>query len=227
MADTITATRVDEAATASGAQSADDGPIAPARGALGRALRPAGILAAVVLVLLGAAAVARGVEGRSTVRTALALEGVSGQPQMTPAAIAAKAREGGLTGIDLPTCSVAGAPIDDGASARCFAEYMRIDALIGAGGRTYAQMPRFATADGKGTSDEALAQKTPAGEPMSNPARQVWVTATALSNALNTSYMAEQVSLFGIAVGAGFLLLGLITGSVALSGMRIAPRGAG
>ena len=47
---------------------------------------------------------------------------------------------------------------------------------------------------------------------MHNPARNVWVTETALSTALNTSYMAEQVSLFGIAVGGAFLLVGLALG---------------
>jgi hypothetical protein len=34
--------------------------------------------------------------------------------------------------------------------------------------------------------------------------------------------MAEQISLFGIAVGGAFLLVGLAFGAVALHGMRIA-----
>jgi hypothetical protein len=89
------------------------------------------------------------------------------------------------------------------------------------GGKTYAQMPRFATKDGKGTNDEAAALRYPNGRPMDNPARSVWVTETALSNALNTSYMAQQVSLFGIAVGGAFLLVGLLLGTFALSGLRV------
>ena len=56
---------------------------------------------------------------------------------------------------------------------------------------------------------------------MNNPARQVWVTETALSTALNTSYMAEQVSLFGIAVGAAFLLVGAVLATLALAGLRL------
>jgi hypothetical protein len=140
---------------------------------------------------------------------------------MTPERIAANAKEGGLTGVELPTCSVAGKPIDDGASARCFAEYMRIDALIATGGKTYAQMPRFATKDGKGTNDEAAAERLPNGQPMNNPARQIWVTETALTTALNTSYMAEQISLFGIAVGGAFLIVGFALGAFALRGMRL------
>ena len=187
----------------------------------GRTRRIGAVAVATVLVVFGLAAAVQGLDGRSTVRSALELEGVVGQPQMTPTAIAAKARQAGLHGVAMPTCSVAGKPVDDGAGARCFAEYMRIDALLATGGRTYAQMPRFATADGTGTDDAALAQTLPNGQPVNNPARNVWVTETALSTALNTSYMAEQISLFGIAVGGAFLLVGLAFGLVALGGVRV------
>jgi hypothetical protein len=37
----------------------------------------------------------------------------------------------------------------------------------------------------------------------------VWVTETALATALNTSYMAEQLSIFGIVVGIALLLSGI------------------
>ena len=62
---------------------------------------------------------------------------------------------------------------------------------------------------------------------MPNPARNVWITETALSTALNTSYMAEQISLFGIAVGGAFLLVGLAFGAVALGGVAGAEPVAG
>jgi len=179
------------------------------------------IAAAAVLLAIGIGSIVKGIDGRSTVHETLAREAIVGLPTFTPKAIAAEAREAGLRGVALPTCAVAGEPIDDGASARCFAEYMRIDALMGTGGATYSQMPRFATKDGKGTSDPALALKMPNGEPMNNPARQVWVTETALATALNTSYMAEQVSLFGTAVGAALLLVGLVLGGLGLSGARV------
>ncbi len=45
--------------------------------------------------------------------------------------------------------------------------------------------------------------------PLDNAARQVWITETALSTALNTSYMAEQLSIFGIVVGVALLLTGI------------------
>ena len=40
---------------------------------------------------------------------------------------------------------------------------------------------------------------------MQNGARNVWVTETALTTALNTSYMATQLALFGIVVGIAAL----------------------
>ena len=187
------------------------------------ARRYAGLAIALVLIAFGAAAVVQGLDGRATVRDALALEHVKGQEGMTPAGIAAKAKGAGLTNVPLPTCSVAGKSIDNGTDARCFAEYMRVDALVATGGKTYAQMPRFASKDGKGTDVEAQALKLPNGVGMPNPARNVWITETALSTALNTSYMAEQISLFGIAVGGAFLLVGLVIGAAALAGVRL-PR---
>ena len=86
---------------------------------------------------------------------------------------------------------------------------MSIHALEATGGLYYSQMPRYATADGKGTNDESQALKGPKGQPVDNPARDVWVQETALSTALNTSYMANQVGLFGIVVGIALLLSGL------------------
>jgi hypothetical protein len=189
----------------------------------GRGRRRLGVAAALVLIAFGGAAVLKGLDGLSTVRDSLALEHVHAEAGFTPAAIAAKAKAAGLSGVALPTCSVAGKTIANGADARCFAEYMRVDALMATGGKTYAQMPRFASKDGKGTNIEAEAVKLPNGVGMPNPARNVWITETALSTALNTSYMAEQISLFGIAVGGSFLLVGLVFGAVALSGVRL-PR---
>ena len=64
-------------------------------------------------------------------------------------------------------------------------------------------------ADPKGTSDEAAAAKDEAGQPIANGARNIWMTETALSTALNASYMAEQLSIFGIVVGVALLLTGV------------------
>jgi multisubunit Na+/H+ antiporter MnhC subunit len=47
------------------------------------------------------------------------------------------------------------------------------------------------------------------GNPVSNAFRNTWVTETALTTALNTSYMAEQLSIFGMVVGIALLLTGI------------------
>jgi F0F1-type ATP synthase membrane subunit c/vacuolar-type H+-ATPase subunit K len=155
--------------------------------------------------------------GRSTVRDSLKLERIVGSPDMTPSGIKTEAAKAGLTGITVPTCSVAGKPVNDGASARCFASYMRIHALEATGGVPYAQMPRYATADGKGTNDATAALQSN-GRPVDNAARNVWVTETALTTALNTSYLAEQIALFGLVVGIALLLTGFGFAILAVGG---------
>jgi hypothetical protein len=178
-----------------------------------------GVVAAAVLIAFGIATVVMGFNGRSTVRDSLKQEQIVGTPDMTPAAIAAAAKEAGLpASVDLPTVAVANKPIDTGARARAFASYMRVHALEATGGQTYAQMPRYATDDGKGTNDPALATKDENGQPVSNGARNIWVTETALATALNTSYMAEQLSLFSIVVGVALLLAGFGFGILAIGG---------
>ena len=46
-------------------------------------------------------------------------------------------------------------------------------------------------------------------QPVPNGARNVWVTETALTTALNSSYMAAQLGLFAIVVGIALLLCGI------------------
>jgi hypothetical protein len=174
-----------------------------------RLLQYGGFAAGVVLILFGVVAIAMGANGRSTVRDSLRQEQIVGSPDMTPAAIAAEAKAAGLKNVALPTCSVAGVSVTTGAEARCFASYMRIHALEASGGQTYSQMGRFASADGKGTSDVAKARKGPGGQPLDNPLRNVWISETALGTALNVSYMADQLALFGVVVGIALLLSGI------------------
>jgi F0F1-type ATP synthase membrane subunit c/vacuolar-type H+-ATPase subunit K len=167
-----------------------------------------GFVAAAVLIAFGVAAIVMGVNGRSTVQSSLRQEHIVGSPDMTPALIKQEAKKAGLaSSVSLPTVSVAGKTIDTGTRARAFASYMRIHALEASGGLSYSQMPRFATKDGKGTNDPAKALQAD-GRPVDNAARNLWVTETALSTALNTSYMAESLSLFGIVVGIALLLSG-------------------
>jgi hypothetical protein len=181
-----------------------------------------GVGAGVILIAFGVAAIVLGFNGRLTVGSSLKKEKIVGTSDMTPAAIKSEAAKAipnlKSLSVDWPTMNLVGKTIDSGSKARQFAMYMRIHALEAAGGKTYSQIPRFATADGKGTNDPAKAQSGQNGQPLDNPARGTWVTETALSTALNTSYMAEQLGNFGMVVGVALLLSGVGFTVLALGG---------
>jgi hypothetical protein len=178
-----------------------------------------GFGAGAILVAFGVVAIVMGFSGRATVTDSLKQEKIVGSGDMTPALIAKEAKEAGLTGVDLPTVAVAGKEINSGPRARAFASYMRIHALEATGGYTYAQMGRFqaktdapksALAVGGGTDNPEWALiDTATKQPVANGARNFWVTETALTTALNTSYMADRLGLFGIVVGVALLLSGI------------------
>jgi hypothetical protein len=171
----------------------------------------AGVLASIVLIVLGIGSVVIGASGHHEVGTDLQREQIVGTADMTPVKIRAAIAEAGLKDVQgVPTCSVAGQAIDTGSRAKCFASYMRIHALEAAGGQTYSQMAQYLTAAGKPTDDTAAAAKDPkTGAPVANAARNVWVTETGLSTALNTSFFAQQVALFSIVMGLALLLTGI------------------
>jgi hypothetical protein len=180
-----------------------------------------GFAAGAILVTFGIIAIVMGFNGRSTVADSLKQEKIVGTADMTPAAIKAEAKQAGLdiNAISLPTVAVAGKAINSGPRARAFASYMRIHALEATGGFTYAQMGRFTAkpdtpkaqlAVGGGTDNPQWALTNSATkQPVSNGIRDVWVTETALTTALNTSYMADKLGLFGIVVGVALLLSGI------------------
>jgi len=177
-----------------------------------------GLVAAVVLIGFGIGAIVMSINGHNTVQNSLKAERIAGTPDMTPSGIKAEATKAGLKNVPFPTCSVANKPITTGSDARCFAQYMRIHTFEATGGLTYAAMPRYATADGKGTNDATKALKAANGQPQDNPIRDLWVTETALTTALNQSYLAEQLSTFGIVVGIALLLSGIGFAILAMAG---------
>jgi hypothetical protein len=160
-----------------------------------------GYIAGAVLIVFGIVAIYMGVDGRSTVRDSIAQEQIVFGNAADDEAVAAHAEQWSEE------------QVKTGEQARAFALIMRDHALEGSDGLTYAQMGRFVSADNPddaaGTSDEAAAAKDEEGNPISNGARNTWVTATALSTALNMSYMAEQLAIFGIVVGVALLLAGI------------------
>jgi hypothetical protein len=189
-----------------------------------------GFIAAAVLIAFGVAAVVMGVNGRHTVNNSLSHEYIVGSSDMTPTAIKADAKQAGIYSAvtDWPTKSVANQKINTGDKARAFAGYMRIHALEASGGLTYAQMGRFLAKPGTpvkftdgqgGTSIDKYAALDPkTKQPVDNGRRNVWVTETALTTALNTSYMASQLGLFGIVVGIALLLSGFGFAILAIGG---------
>ncbi|HUZ83099.1 MAG TPA: hypothetical protein VMU66_00280, partial [Gaiellales bacterium] len=181
-----------------------------------------------VLVAFGVVAIVMGVNGRSTVNDSLKQQQIVGSADMNPSAIKAEAAKAGLKNVSFPTCSVANQAITTGPAARCFAEYMQIHALEATGGYHYSQMgmyvakadaPKSQLMPGGGTDNAQYAQIDPkTTQPVSNGARNVWVTETALTTALNASYMASQLALFGIVVGVALLLSGFGFAILAIGG---------
>ena len=190
-----------------------------------KALRIGGFISGAILVAFGVVVIVLAINAHSTVTDSLKDEKIVGSADMNPSDIEAAMKEAGLSGVDVPSCDVADEEIDTGSEARCFAEYMRIHALEASGGLTYAEMGRFATENGdaKGTNDAEQAAKDDQGQPVSNSARNLWVTETALSTALNVSYMAEQLSLFSLVVGIALLLAGVGFIVLAYAAMRPPP----
>jgi putative Mn2+ efflux pump MntP len=159
-----------------------------------------GWIAGAVLIVFGAVAIYMGVDGRSTVRDSIKQEQITFGAADDPA-------------VAKHASQWAEEDVRTGEQARAFAKIMREHALESSDGLAYAEMGRFLSADdpesAAGTSDEAAALKDEEGNPVPNRARDTWVTATALSTALNMAYMAEQLALFGIVVGVALLLTGI------------------
>jgi hypothetical protein len=147
-----------------------------------------GIAASVILIAFGIGSVVTGYSGRDRVRSDLAREQIVGTPDST----------------------IPGQLVDTGSEAQAFAKVMRKHTLEATGGQTYAQMGRYLDKAGKPTNDENAAAIDPKSKkPVENPLRNLWVTETALTTALNTAYFAESVSVFAIVMGFALLLTGI------------------
>ena len=153
-----------------------------------------GIAASVVLMAFGAGAIVIGATGLDDVRDEIAAQ------KITATDDAAELTDGRLQ---------PGQVIDTGAEARAFADIMEHHTLESTEGKRYAEMGRFLTPAGEDTNDEALAAKTDEGRPVENGLRNMWVTETALTTALNTAFFAERVALFSIVMGVALLLTGI------------------
>jgi hypothetical protein len=150
--------------------------------------RKGGIAASVILIILSVGLIGVGIAGRDTVRDDLGREQIVGTPDS----------------------AIAGQKVDTGSEAREFAATVRRHTFEATDNQTYAQMGRFLDESGKPTSDESAAAKDPkSGQPVENPARNIWISSTAFQTALNTAYFAESVATFVIAIGGALLLVGI------------------
>jgi hypothetical protein len=153
-----------------------------------------GIAASVILIAFGIGAIGIGISGYNDVRDEIAAQKIVAGDD------AAELTNGRLQPGD---------EITTGAEARAFADIMEHHTLDATDGKRYAEMGRFLTPTGEDTSDEALAAKTEDGRPVENGLRNMWVTETALTTALNTAFFAERVALFSIVMGVALLLTGI------------------
>jgi hypothetical protein len=163
-------------------------------------LRYGGIAASIVLIAFGIGSIVTGFNGRDQVRSDLAREQIVGTPDST----------------------IPGQLVDTGSEAQAFAKIMRHHTMEATGGKTYSQMGQYLDTNGKGTDDKAKAAIDPqTKQPVQNQARQIWVTETALTTALNTAYFAESVATFAIVMGVAMLLSGV--GFLILTLKALAP----
>jgi len=166
----------------------------------GRGLRIGGYVSGGLLIFFGIAVIVLGVWGFAFTRDHIEREGISFGPIEDPA-VAEHAPDW------------AGEPVDTGRKALAQAEIMREHTLSNTGGLTYAEMGQYQSAedptDAVGTNDPEAAAKDESGNPISNGARNIWVTETALATALDMGFMSEMLSIFSIIVGIALLLTGI------------------
>ena len=225
-----------------------------------KVLEIGGIVAAVILIAFGVAAIVLAINGQNTVNSELKDQQITGTPDMASDSPAIKGEAAAITAnqkvlvakfkavgetftpteAKIPGCSVAGKRVEDGNTARCFAEYMFIHAMGATGGLVYSQMGRypakpgtpFKYTDGAGGISPSASPAIIATYAVTNPVtkqpadnglRSIWIDQVALSTALNASYMASQLSLFGLVVGIALLLAGFGFGILALLGALRSP----
>jgi hypothetical protein len=166
----------------------------------GRFLRIGGYISGGVLMLFGIAVVVLGIWGFAFTRDHIEREQITFGPATDPA-------------VQEHAEQWAGEPVETGRQALAMAEIMREHTLSSTGGLTYAEMGRYQSAenpsDPAGTNDEAAAAKDESGQPISNSARNIWVTETALATALDMGFMSEMLSIFSVIVGVALLLTGI------------------
>src|ERR1051325_7721398 len=107
--------------------------------------------------------------------------------------------------VGTPDSSIPNVRVHDMRTAKAMADIIHHHTLTATNGKTYAEMPRFATADGKGTNDPAAALKNDGGKPVDNPLRSLYLTGVELRTSLYESVIALGIS--QLVMGLGALLI--------------------
>ena len=187
-----------------------------------RLLEWGGLAAGIVLVAFGIGAIAMGVDGRSAPSATASSRSRSSSATRSDPAVAEHASKW------------VGDQVRTGDQARAFALVMREHTLGSTDDLTYAQMGRYQVGveagrpggdQRRGGGREGRGRRS---RSRTAPAT-IWVTETGLTTALNTSYMAERLALFGVVVGVALLLtgIGLMILALAVLGGRLRERPAG
>jgi hypothetical protein len=127
-----------------------------------------------------------------------------------------------------PDAAIPNVKVTDAETAQAMADVIQKHVNEITGGQSYAELGRYLTADGKGaTSDENLAMKDKAGNPVPNPVRDVALTASTLRTGLYTSIMAFNVADLVIGLGLAIAVIGFAVGGigVALAALAIPALG--
>jgi hypothetical protein len=108
--------------------------------------------------------------------------------------------------------SIPNAPVTGIATALSMADIIQHHAADSSNGLSYAQMGRFAVEsnDPAGTNNADEAKKDANGKPLANQARNTQLTAAGLVTSLSLSAMAIGAAYGAIALGVGFLVLGIV-----------------
>ena len=169
-----------------------------------------GLVASAVLIAFGSATIYMGFDGRSTVRESLKQEQIVFGSADDPA-------------IAKHASQWADQQVTTGAQARAFSEVIHEHALEGSGGRTYAELGRLCLPRIRTIRPAQVTRRQPSRTRRAchlELGPESWITATGLSTALNMSYLAEQMALFGIVVGFALLLAGLGFGMILGGALR-------
>ena len=160
-----------------------------------------------ILIAFGIGALVMSINARSTVSDELKQQQIVGSPDMNPTDIQAAMKEAGIANVVRSRRATSptrrSRPVATRAASRSTCRFTRSRLRAGSCTRRWAASWRKADPSSpKGTSDEAAALKDESGKPVANAVRNTWVTETALSTALNVSYMASRSRCSGSSSGS-------------------------